>query len=190
MSPRVLIGGVGYRWQRDASFGLVVSDVAAALTWPAGVDVQDLGYGAIYVAQDLLHAEPRYDRLIIVAGVARGRTPGRLYRTQWQPAPRTPAEIQARIGEAGGGVIDVDHLLVIAQHFEALPAGVLLLELEPVVTAGGLELSAEAAAACNEAIAVLRDEVGAPQVAAAASTPPAAVPPVAVRPSPAHGAEP
>ena len=56
--PRVLIGGVGYRWMRDASFGLVASDALAREQWPDGVEVADLGYGALYVALDLLDARP------------------------------------------------------------------------------------------------------------------------------------
>jgi Ni,Fe-hydrogenase maturation factor len=56
--PRTLIGGVGYRWQRDASFGLAVVDELARLDRPAGVEVADLGYAAIYVAQDQAEAVP------------------------------------------------------------------------------------------------------------------------------------
>ncbi|MDP8924183.1 MAG: hypothetical protein M3O34_15070, partial [Chloroflexota bacterium] len=76
LAPRVLIGGVGYRWMRDGSIGLVASDELMRQDWPAHVEVADLGFGAIYVTQDLAHAEPPYARLVLLAGVARGRTPG------------------------------------------------------------------------------------------------------------------
>ncbi|MDL1950530.1 hypothetical protein FBQ97_12045, partial [Acidobacteria bacterium ACD] len=45
--------------------------------------------------------------------------------------------IQARIREAGAGAIDLDHLLVIAQYFDALPDDVIVFEMEPVDVAGG-----------------------------------------------------
>lgn len=157
-TTRVLIGGVGYRWLRDASFGLVVSDALAGLEWPSGIEVADLGYGALFVAQDLAAAQPPYDRLILLAGIARGRAPGRLYRRRWDGALPDAHEIQARVREAGAGVIDVDHLLVIAQRFGALPRDVITIELEPVDTSGGDGLSQAAARRMAEAIELVRRE--------------------------------
>jgi hypothetical protein len=49
-------------------------------------------------------------------------------------------------------VIDLDHLLVIAGYFRALPAEVITMELEPVDVAGGEELSPEAAARLPQAL--------------------------------------
>ncbi|MBI3966219.1 MAG: hydrogenase maturation protease [Chloroflexi bacterium] len=159
MTPRVLIGGVGYRWLRDASFGVVASDELTRLEWPPGVDVMDLGYGAIYAAQDIGDAEPPYDRVVLLAGVTRGREPGRVYCGQWQPTYPDAEELQERIREAGAGVIDLDHLLAIAQHFGALPHDVVTVELEPVEAESGDGLSPEAAARLPEAIDLVRAEV-------------------------------
>ncbi len=153
---RVLIGGVGYRWQRDASFGLAVTDALAALQMPANVDVADLGYGALYVTQDLADADPPYDRLVLVAGAARGRVPGRLYCERWQPSLPDQDEIQERIREAGAGVVDLDHLLIIASYFGALPEDVILLELEPLDADGGDGLSPAATALLADALARAR----------------------------------
>lgn len=156
--PRVLIGGVGYWWQRDASFGLVTVDALAGQDWPTGVRVTKLDYGAIYVSQDLLAVDPPYDRLVLIAGMERGREPGGLYVSRWTGADADPAEIQARIFEAGAGVVDLDHLLVIARHFGALPEDVVLIELEPADTGGGIELSPEAAERLDEAVELVRRE--------------------------------
>ena len=157
MSPaRVLIGGVGYRWQRDASFGLVVSDALAALEWPSHVQVADLGYGALYVTQDLANADPPYERLLLVAGVGRGRQPGQLYCDRWQAVVPAAAEVQERVREAGAGVVDLDHLLIIAGYFGALPPEVITLELEPVDVEGGDGLSLRAAALLPRAVAQAR----------------------------------
>jgi hydrogenase maturation protease len=155
---RVLIGGVGYRWQRDISFGLIVSDELSQLDWPPSIEVADLGYGAIYAARDLADAQPPYDRVILLTGIARGRTPGQIYRIQWEGGAPNPDDVVARMREAGAGVIDPDHLLVIAQHFSALPDDVVVIELEPVDVTGGEGLSPEAAGRLHEAIELARRE--------------------------------
>jgi hydrogenase maturation protease len=163
-SLRVLVGGVGYWWQRDASFGLTVADALSVLEWPPGVRVEKLDYGAIYVALDLLQVDPPYDRLILIAGIERGREPGRLHRYRWDGALPDSEEIQRRIYEAGAGVVDLDHLLVIAQHFGALPEEVVVVELEPVDTSGGIEMSPEATERLIEAVEVARREALAPSI--------------------------
>lgn len=164
--PRVLIGGVGYWWQRDASFGLAAVDALREQEWPAGVRVAKLDYGAIYVAQDLLAVDPPYERLVLIAGMERGREPGELYMSRWVATDAGPEQVQARIWEAGGGVVDLDHLLIIARHFVALPEEVVLIELEPIDTDGGPELSAPAAERVTEAVELARREALAPRVEA------------------------
>ncbi|HSJ58168.1 MAG TPA: hydrogenase maturation protease [Anaerolineae bacterium] len=161
-APRVLIGGVGHRWQRDASFGLIVCDALAGMGWPAGVEVADLGYGALYVAQDLAAAEPPYDRLILLAGMPRERRPGRVYCRPWEEGGHCPEEIQARIREAGAGVIDLDHLLVIGRHLAALPPDVLLVELEPVDATWGEALTPAANALVPPVVDLVREVAQAP----------------------------
>lgn len=161
-AARVLIGGVGYWWQSDASFGLAAVDALRDLDWPAGVRVEKLDYGAIYVSQDLLAVDPPYDRVVLVAGVERGREPGRLYRYRWEGGLPGRAELQARVYEAGAGVVDVDHLLAIAEHFGALPRDVTVIELEPLETGGGEELSQAARERLSEALELARGEALAP----------------------------
>lgn len=160
--PRVLIGGVGYRWQSDASVGLVATDELTRLNWPPEIEVSDLGYGAIYVAQDLADAQPPYDRVILLAGTARDRESARLYRFEWDGRLPDPEEIQARIGEAGAGVIDLDHLLIIAQYFEALPDDVVVFEVEPVESFGGEALSPAVSALLPDLLEWVRREALAP----------------------------
>ena len=138
---RVLIGGVGYRWMRDGSFGLAASDALSQEVWPDDVEVADLGYGALYVALDLLDKDPPLDRLVLIAATVRGRAPGQLTVTRWTAAPESADELLARVREAGAGVIDLDHLLAIAHHHDALPNEVTCIELEPVELSGGDGLS-------------------------------------------------
>ena len=156
---KTLIGGVGYRWQRDASFGVVAADALADLDWPDDTSVADLGYSAIYVAQDLKDADPPYERLILVAGIERGREPGHLYRYEYQPRWATDDEVIERVREAGAGVVDIDHLLIIANQMNALPREVVLVELEPADTSPGIELSEAGSRALAEAIELVREQI-------------------------------
>ena len=154
---RVLIGGVGYRWAGDASFGLAVTDALAREAWPRDVEIADLGYGALYVALDLLDRKPPLDRLILIAATVRDRQAGELSVTRWTPAPQSSDELQARVREAGAGVIDLDHLLAIANHFGALPNDVRCIELEPVEGSGRDALSGPAREQLSRACRLARD---------------------------------
>jgi hydrogenase maturation protease len=159
---RVLVGGVGYRWFGDGSFALLASDALGALDWPLGVDVLDLGYGALHVAMDLADADPPYQRVVLIGVTERGREPGRLYRFDCGTAVPDPQDVQDRMYEAGAGVVDLDHLLVLGRHFGALPEDVVAVELEPQPGTTGDQLSAAAQALLPEAVQLVRREVLAP----------------------------
>ncbi len=158
-SGPVLVGGVGYRWFGDQSFGLVASDELARLDWPQGVDVEDLGYGALHVALDLAQADRKYERVILIAGTERGREPGRLYRFACEASTPDTEEVHARMYEAGAGVIDLDHLVVIGRHFGALPDDVVAIELEPHPGTTGDTLSRVAQALLGHAVDLVRRDV-------------------------------
>lgn len=108
--------------------------------WEPGIEVEDLSYGPIAVVQNL-EDRPRYDRMIFVAAVKRDRVPGDFYRGEWrQPLP-SEEEIQARIGEAVTGVIDLENLLVVAQYFRVLAPEIVVIEVEPAEWESGENLS-------------------------------------------------
>jgi hydrogenase maturation protease len=159
---RVLVGGVGYRWFGDGSFALLVSDALAGLVWAPGVDVLDLGYGALHVAMDLADVDPAYERVVLIAVTERGRAPGQLYRFACDPSVPNPQDVQDRMYEAGAGVIDLDHLLVIGRHFGALPDDVVAVELEPHPGTTGDQLSPAAQTLLPQAVELVRREVLAP----------------------------
>jgi hydrogenase maturation protease len=159
---RVLVGGVGYRWFGDGSFALLVSDALAGLDWPPGVDVLDLGYGALHVAMDLADVDPPYERVVLIGVTERGREPGKLYRLDCEPAEPDQQDVQNRMYEAGAGVIDLDHLLVIGRHFGGLPDDVIAIELEPHPGTTGDQLSVAAQALLPDAVDLVRREALAP----------------------------
>lgn len=137
---RVLVGGIGYRNLRDHSIGIEVTDCLAGRSWPDGPDevvVEDLSYNPIAVVQRLEDDPPdrRFRLAVLVAGVARGggRRPGAVTAYRWDGALPPPEEIQRAVTEAVTGVIALDNTLVVARHFGALPAQVVVVEVEPEV---------------------------------------------------------
>ncbi|MFN8523743.1 MAG: hydrogenase maturation protease [Chloroflexota bacterium] len=152
-TPRILIGGVGYTCLRDGSFGAVLVDRLCQRSWPDGVLVEDLSYGPIDVLFRFQSTEP-LDAAVFVGAVSRGRVPGRLYATERVDEARSADDLQVRVGEALTGVVSLDNLLAILQHFRALPERVLVLELEPVDTNWG-EVMSEGASGCLDQAADL-----------------------------------
>ena len=131
MSERTLVAGVGYCHMTDLSVGPVLADRFTRETWPAGVDVEDLSYGPVAVAQTLEDAKPPYDRIVFVAAVDRGLPPGSLRWYRWDGVMPDPDEVQARVGQAITGIVDLDNLMVVVRQFGALPPAVFVVEVQP-----------------------------------------------------------
>lgn len=153
---QTLVAGIGYRWQGDLSFGLAVSDELARQDLPPHVSVSDLGYGALYAAQDIGEIDPPCERLVLVTATVRDRDPGCLYEFLWDGISPGDEEIQARIREAGAGVIHVDHLLVVGTYLNTLPSEVLVLEVEPTDLHQGELLSPAVGALLPAAVHAIR----------------------------------
>jgi hydrogenase maturation protease len=156
--PLTLVGGVGYRWHGDGSFGLAAADALAQLPLGPSVVVSDLGYGAIYAAQDIAEAAP--ERLVLIAAIERGDEPGTIRRYR-HDRPLPPAdEILARVREAGAGVIDLDHLLIIGQQMQMLPPEVIVIEVEPLDMTTTTELTPLLQSRLGEVIDMVRADLG------------------------------
>jgi hydrogenase maturation protease len=126
---RVLVGGVGYRYLRDESVGPYMADRLAARA-PDGVEVEDLGYHSVGLAQNLQDREP-YDRMVLVSAVRRGREPGTIDVYRWDGVLPPPADIQTYVGEAAVGMISLDGHLAVCGALGGLPNDVRIVEVEP-----------------------------------------------------------
>ncbi len=153
---RVLIGGVGYQNMRDLSVGPNVVPALAELEWDEGTEIVHLHFGPIHVVQWLEERPGHFDRMVFVAAVARGRMPGGVYSYRWQGLLPDAEEIQQRIGEAVMGVIDLDNLLIVAQHFGVLTADVVVVEVEPEDTGWGVGFTPRVAAVVDDVIGTVR----------------------------------
>lgn len=157
--PRVLVGGVGYRFTRDLAFGPLVIDRLRGVPWLEGIDVEDLSYSPIALVQRW--QEQPYDRIVLIGAVPRGLRPaGTLVRYCPTGVRPDPAEVQQRVGEALGGTISLDNLLAIAGQFGVLPRDVEVVEVEPHDLGWGDGLSLPVAQAVGPAIEAVRDALG------------------------------
>jgi hydrogenase maturation protease len=138
---RVLVGGIGYRNLRDGSVGL---DVIERLAERArdGVEVEDVSYHPVGLSQNL-QERPDYDRIVLVAAVARGRQPGTVTSYRWDGRLPDRDEVQARVSEAVTGVISLDNTLIVCGALGGFPDDVRVVEVEPASQEWGDELSPE-----------------------------------------------
>lgn len=166
---RVLIGGVGYRNLRDHSFGVVLVDSLTTRDWPPDVSVEDISYNPIAVVQRLQDdpSERRFELAVIVGALQRpGREPGTLSVYRWDNVLPSAESIQEAVTEAVTGIISLDNTLIVARHFNALPATVVVLELEPDAHEFGDELTPAVARALARAREVVTQLALQPSTAA------------------------
>jgi len=154
----ILVSGIGYSNLSDMSFGRVLYAELAEMSWPDHVHVEDLNFGPIMIYQWLEESPVKYDKAIFVSAANRGREPGTLEVYAWDGMLPDAAGIQASIEEAVTGVISLENLLIVCQHFGVLPADVTIVEIEPQKEDWGLEFSPVVAAKVGEALEVVRKE--------------------------------
>lgn len=156
---RVLVGGVGYRFLRDLSFGPLLTDALRTESWPEGVEVEDLSYGPVGILHNF-DARAAYDCLVLIAGVKRGRPPGSVTQYRWDGRLPDEEEIQARVEEAGSGVISLDNLLVFLTYFRRLPEEVVVIEVEGAEEDWGEGFTPEVERAIPRVVAMIRELTG------------------------------
>lgn len=154
---RTLVGGVGYSNLRDLSLGPVLTAQLAGMDWPHDVQIdEDLSYGPIAIVQRFQALEKPYERIVLISAVSRGRSTGTITVYKWSGEMPPADEIQARVSEAVTGVISLDNLLVIGEHFGIWPNEVIVIEVEPQDLGWGPGFSSAVATATGEVIAAVR----------------------------------
>lgn len=138
---RTIIAGVGYMNLSDSSIGPLAIAELKKQQWPNNIRVDDLSYGPISVVHNLVEANPRYERMVLITAADFGAKPPTIRWHRWPAILPDPEEIQARVVEAATGVIDWKNLLVVLQQFEALPPEVFVIAVQPMETTFGMHLS-------------------------------------------------
>lgn len=163
----ILLGGVGYTFLGDMSFGAILVERLRALDWPSDVTIEDVSYNPITVMEWLRDDPDRFDRAVLFGAIERGREPGSLVRYQWIASALPTQTVQDRVVEAVTGSISLDNLLVIGSHFGLLPADTTVFEFEPVGSNWGDGLSPAGEERAGELTAYLRGVLAAPATVSA-----------------------
>lgn len=152
---RVLVGIVGYRNLRDFSAPFAILDQLEATPPGPEVLVEDVSYNPIAVVQwlELEPPDARFDRVILVAAVERGRPAGTVTTWRWDGVLPSDADVQQAVAEAVTGIISLENTLVITEYFKALPSEVVVVEIEPRDHAFGAEMSRDVHGAIEPACA-------------------------------------
>lgn len=139
LSKRVLIGTVGYQLLGNHSVGPNLLPQLQTINWPEGVVVDEMNWGPIAVIQYLESLEKPFDRVVFLVAIERAhRKIGEISLYKWMGGLPDDKQIQACVGDAATGVISVENLLVIGEHFKVWPKEVYLIDVEP-----GMEIAGE-----------------------------------------------
>jgi hydrogenase maturation protease len=155
---RALVGGIGLPWLRDLDFGTQFVRRVEHLAWPDDVVVEDISYAAHRVLHLLQDLGPR--KVILVGAMPRDDEPGTVRRYQLDLTPPDDIEVQERLAEAVGGIIDLDHTLAVVRYWKALPEDTTVIEVEPGDRSFGLGFSDEVEAVMDEVLNMVREELG------------------------------
>jgi hydrogenase maturation protease len=161
---KVLIAGVGHPNLKDLSFGQVLLAHLKTQDWLEEVDLENLSFGAIAVLQWFQDFPGRYQRVLFISAAERNREPGTLETYSWDFAPLDDLKVQECVAESVTGIISLDNLLVILQHFNVLPREVVVIEIEPVDSTIGFECSPAVTARFAEFSEIVRQKAMAPIV--------------------------
>lgn len=153
----ILVAGVAELYQGDLDLGRHAVGRLEREDLGEGVQVEDLSYGAVAVAQRLEDLRP--EALVLVAAHARGRPAGAVERREVGPIELPVEELQLAVGDAVTGYVTIDLLVEVAAALGALPARVVAVEVEPASVEPSEELTAEARAGLERALEFVRAEV-------------------------------
>lgn len=152
------MGGVGLPWLRDLDFGTQFVRRVADMEWDDGVMIEDLSYAAHRVLHTLQALRP--DKVVLVGAMPRETDPpGTIRRYVLDLTAPDDQEVIDRLGEAAGGIIDLEHTLAVVRYWKGFPEDTVVIEVEPADKSFGLGFSEEVEAAVDEVLAMVREEV-------------------------------
>jgi hypothetical protein len=96
-----------------------------------------MNWGPIAIVQEFQAEKINYDRFLLITAVDRGLPAGTVTCRRWVGGEINILDTQDRIFEAVTGIISMDNLLVIGEHFKIWPKEVITIEAQVVDTAMG-----------------------------------------------------
>ena len=136
---RVAIGLVGYyQFLRSYPIGPELKERLEAVVWPNDdVIIKEMNWGPIAIVQEFQADPDSLDRIVLVTAIDRGLKPGTVSCRRWTGGTLDTLAVQNRIFEAVTGIISLDNLLVIGEHFAIWPEELITIELQLEDTAFG-----------------------------------------------------
>lgn len=151
---RVLIGGVGYTNLHDLSVGPAIIERLKKLGLPEYVELDEFDH-LIATYQKL--SETRYDKLILVGAVKRGRKPGTIHTYSALDLP-DEEEIRLRVAEGVAGTVSLESILILCRYYDVLPSDLTVIEIEPEDDNWGEGFTPKVEQAVEKVIDIVLDE--------------------------------
>ena len=129
---QVVLGLVGYfQFVRGYPIGPELKERLEAVNWPDNeVTIKEMNWGPIAIVQDFQANPEPLDRMVLVSAIDRGLKPGTVSCRRWTGGKLDVMAVQDRVFEAVTGVISLDNLLVIGEHFGIWPEELITIELQ------------------------------------------------------------
>jgi len=157
ISGKVFIGTVGYHNLSNHSIGPALLPQLQKMQWREGVDIDELNWGPIAIVQKFQSLPTHYDRVILLAAIERpGRNIGDITVFQWMGKLPDEELIQRCIGDAVTGVISVENLLIIGEHFKIWTGETFVVDVEPGPEQAGENFTEEMQQAIPDLILTLQ----------------------------------
>ena len=136
---KVGIGLVGYyQFVRGYPIGPTLKERIEATGWSdIDLEIKEMNWGPIAIVQEFQAEKIDYDRFVLVTAVDRGLAQGTVTCRRWLGGELDVLAIQDRVYEAVTGIISMDNLLVIGEHFGIWPKEVITVEAQLNDTAFG-----------------------------------------------------
>ena len=129
---KIFIGTVGYHNLCNHSIGSALLPQLQKMKWAAGVDLDELNWGPIAIVQKFQSLPIQYDRVLLLSAIERpGRKIGDITVFKWEGKLPDAEMIQRCVGDAVTGVISVENLLIIGEHFKIWPGETFFVDVEP-----------------------------------------------------------
>lgn len=148
---KILLAGMGNVLHGDDGFGVAAAQALSARSWPAEVEVIEVGIGGIHLVQALLDG---YDALVVLDTVDRGAPPGTVFVLE----PRVPALDELSPAERHELLADMHYTvpsraMILARALESLPDRTWIVGCQPRdAEALGMGLSEEVERAVSDAV--------------------------------------
>ncbi len=155
---KVFIGTVGYHNLSNHSIGPALLPQLQKMKWTEGVEIDELNWGPIAIVQKFQSLPTPYNRVILVAAIERPqRKIGDVTVYKWMGKLPDEELIQRCIGDAVTGVISVENLLIIGEHFKIWRGETFVVDIEPGPEEAGEDFTEEMQRAIPDLISTLQN---------------------------------